>query len=91
MTEVTFLEYKHTGYCTYDVVVGCIDIAHIWTPYKGHRDYYMVRLQFNQLQGTVDFSKDRKFATMEECKQYVHRSFKKAVKQLAVNYGLLKL
>jgi hypothetical protein len=90
VTEVFFIEYKHTGYCTWDVVVGCIDIAHIWSPHKGKRDYWLVRLQFNQRRGHVDFSKDRRFDTMEECKKYIHRCFKRAIKTLATYYQIIK-
>lgn len=32
MEEVKFMKYERATYWAYDVVVGCIDIAHIWEP-----------------------------------------------------------
>lgn len=88
MAEVKWIEYQHTGYCVHTAIVGCIDIANIWTPYKGKRDYFQVRLMSKQERGKVDFSKDKHFATMDECKKYIHTEFARCINQLNTYYRI---
>jgi len=84
------IDMRKYGYCCYDVRIGLISIATIWTPKKNVRDYHQVRLLFNQEPGLIDYSKDRKFNSLDECKRYVHRAFKKQIKILAMYYGIIK-
>lgn len=84
--EFTGAEYVHSGYCVYSVLVGCIDIATIFSPHKGKRDHYIVRLNFNQRRGEVDYKKDKQFETYEECQRYIHSEFKKTIQCLANFY-----
>lgn len=84
------IDYEHTGNCLWDARVGCIDIAHIWSPRKGTRDMYMVRLCFEQERGKVDFTKDKYFKTFDEVKRYIDIRFKKMIVCLALNYDVIK-
>ena len=68
-------------YCL-DVRLGLISIANIWPPQKKKRDYWQVRLLFNQEPGKVDYSKDLHCATKEECLQHIHKELKKLIKKL---------
>jgi hypothetical protein len=83
--EFTGIEYKHSGYCVYTARVGCVEIATIFSPHKGKRDYYIVRLNFKQERGKVDFTKDKTFNTYDECERYIHDEFKKTLRCL-INY-----
>lgn len=88
MKGLTWIEYEHTGYCVHSAIIGCIDIATVWAPHKGKRDYYQVRLNFKQERGKVDFSKDKRFDTMDECKKYINDEFAKCVNALNTYYRI---
>lgn len=88
MSSIKWIEYQHTGYCIHTAIVGCIDIATVWFPHKGKRDYYQVRLHFKQQRGKIDFSKDKHFETFEECKKYIHTEFAACINRLNTYYRI---
>lgn len=83
--------HKEPGRHRYwDARVGCIDIAHIIGPRKGERDYYIVRLTFVQERGSVDFTKDKHVATLEEAKRHILVNFRLMLRKLCLNYDIVK-
>lgn len=84
------MDLRHTEYCVWVIRIGCIDIANIFSPRKGERDYYIVKILFEQERGNIDFSKDKHFNTMEECTSYVNERYKKLIRCLASHLHTVK-
>lgn len=75
----------------YDVRVGLVCIANVWSPDKGKgRENFKVRLMFNQPVGKFDYSKDKEFDTLELCDEYIQREFGKCIRRLNVQININK-
>lgn len=85
-----FTELHHAGYCRWEVWIGTISIATIFAPHKGKRDYYIARCNFEMIRGTVDFSKDKHFETMNESMNYINERYAKLIKCLASHLHTIK-
>lgn len=89
MSSLTYHYDKQPNRSAYDVRMGLVYIAHIWCPDKrANRDKFLVRLLYNQKVGSVDFSKDKQFDSLEQAKAHIERNFKSFIKDIGYSLGL---